>query len=229
MVGPAQDRTLHAHTLAVALPLALLALLVGRPMVATAQNIAHPAGNGYQSSKTRLPKWQPQWSMALSTIVMPCNDSGYHSVEEASAYGLVSYDWSNAKQLWCNAKPMDDGERLVTQAEMVRNASNTTRIGVYRNSIKALNWFGEVREKLDDPAYSGWFIKFKDYRGPASNHSYAPAVPACTFEKCSQFYHDQEQTPAHPHGDGSCVEECDCGVNPCGEYIFVSEIVKSAA
>lgn len=115
----------------------------------------------------RLPKWQPQWSMALSTIVMPCNDSGYHSVEEASAYGLVSYDWSNAKQLWCNAKPMDDGEWLVTQAEMVRNASNTTRIGVYRNSIKALNWFSEVREKLDDPAYSGWFIKFKDYRGPA--------------------------------------------------------------
>ena len=198
----------------------LLTLLLGQPTVATAQNIAKPAGNGYLSSKIRLPKWQPQWSMPLSTIVMPCNDSGYHSVDEASAYGLVSYDWSNAKQLWCNSQPMDDGERLVAQAEMVRKASNTTRIGVYRNSIKALNWFTEVREKLDDPAFAGWFIKFKDYQGPASNHSYAPAVPACTFEKCSGFYHDQEQSPAHPHGDGSCIEECDCGKNPCGEYIF---------
>eukprot|EP01052_Picozoa_sp_SAG31_P016771 SAG31_NODE_1124_length_9772_cov_11.331541_3_plen_105_part_00 len=83
---------MNAHALA-------LVLAVVCPNLATAQNIAHPAGNGYQSSKTRLPKWQPQWSMALSTIVMPCNDSGYHSVEEASSYGLVSYDWSNAKQV----------------------------------------------------------------------------------------------------------------------------------
>ena len=72
--------------------------------------------------------------MPLSTIVMPCNDSGFHSVEEASAYGLVSYDWSNAKQLWCNARPMGDGELLVKQAEMVRQASTTTRIGVCKGA-----------------------------------------------------------------------------------------------
>ena len=27
---------------------------------------------------------------------------------------------------------------------------------VYRNTIKALNWYGSVRKKLDDPAYSDW-------------------------------------------------------------------------
>lgn len=62
-----------------------------------------------------------------------------------------------------------------------------------------------MREKLDDPAYSGWFVRFKDYKGPQSNNSYH--VPACTYEKCSGFYHDQEQTPEYPHGDGSCMEE----------------------
>ena len=26
------------------------------------------------------------------------------------------------------------------------------------NTIKALNWYGSVREKLDDPQYEGWFV-----------------------------------------------------------------------
>ena len=47
----------------------------------------------------------------------------------------------------------------------VHKADPSTKIFVYRNSIKALNWFTDVREKLDDPAYSGWFIKFRDYKG----------------------------------------------------------------
>lgn len=75
------------------------------------------------------------------------------------------------------------------------------------NTIKALNWYvtggiqwadlflfsnlpphhryTSVREKLDDPAYAGWFMRFKDYKGPQSNHSYH--VPACTYERCSAF------------------------------------------
>ena len=55
---------------------------------------------------------------------------------------------------------------------------------VYRNKIKGLNWYSSVREKLDDPQYDGWFVKFKDYKGtsptdPASNNSYH--VPACDW------------------------------------------------
>ena len=102
------------------------------------------------------------------------------------------------------------------------------------NQIKALNWYGSVREKLDDPKYASWFIHFKNYKGKsptdnASNNSYH--VPACDWygnstspPKCSGFYHDQEQTPEHPpskpayHVDGACNDQCDCGVtNPCGE------------
>lgn len=36
----------------------------------------------------------------------------------------------------------------------------------------------------------------------------------------AEFYHDQDQTPEHPHGDGSCTELCDCGGVPCGEFLF---------
>jgi hypothetical protein len=104
-----------------------------------------------------------------------------------------------------------------------------------------LNWYTSVREKLDDPKYASWFIKFKGYNsttypggtGKATNGSYH--VPTCDWygtadkpAKCSGFYHDQEQTPEHKGAsgrtykvDGECIEQCDCGeTNPCAEYIF---------
>ena len=187
-----------------------------------------------------LPTWKPTWDMRRSTQLMACNNSGYHNVAEAARYGVAVYDWSNAKRLWANTRPMNDDERLTAQAEMVIAADpgvkgEQPRVWQYRNTIKALNWIGQVREKLDDPAYSGWFVRFRDYKGAASNHScatplannpptppdgvrFSDHVPACTFEKCSGFYHDQGQTPEYPSGDGSCVSaECDCGANPCGE------------
>ena len=80
-------------------------------------------------------------------------------------------------------------------------------------SIKALNWFSSVREKLDDPQYSGWFIKFSgkgNYSQPACDTNYNPP-------RCSKFWHDQAQSPGYPKGDGSCAKPCYCGVNPCGE------------
>ena len=75
-----------------------------------------------------------------------------------------------------------------------------------------------------DPAYNDWwFLKFKE-QGPYH-------VPACTnssingINKCSKFYHDQEQTP---HAPAQCTNgNCDCGGGkdnsdgiPCGEYLW---------
>ena len=50
-----------------------------------------------------------------------------------------------------NTKPMDCEKLLVTQAETNLKANPQSRAFVYRNLVKALNWFGSVREKLDDP------------------------------------------------------------------------------
>jgi len=148
---------------------------------------------------------------------MPCNESGPHSPEEALRYGMVTYDWSNMKNIWVNDKPMHNEDYLVDIVERVMAAdkNKTTRLGVYRNTIKALPWFASVREKLEDPKYEGWFFKFKGYNGPSSNHSFSPS--ACTYEKCSGFWHDQAGTMEHP---GVCKAECDCGQVPCGGYVF---------
>ena len=79
-----------------------------------------------------LPRWQHTYNMSRSTILMPCNDSGYTDPEIAGRWGLVDFDWSNAKQLWANAKPMDCQERLLTQVEQVKRVSPSTRTFVYQ-------------------------------------------------------------------------------------------------
>ena len=160
------------------------------------------------------PRWEQTYNMSMSSITMACNQSGWYSPEFGGSFGIASYDWSNMKNIWANQKPMDCEERLVTQAVMTKKANPASHVFTYRNLVKALPWFSSVRTKLDDPAYSGFFLKFKD----GINGTYH--VPACTFEKCSAMYHDQEQTPEHPKGDGSCVDKCDCGKNPCGEYLW---------
>jgi hypothetical protein len=174
----------------------------------------------------RLPRWKPTYSpFWRSTIVMPCNTSGVSAegVEQATRYGVAMLDSSNAKDEWANARPMSAQELLTKQAELVLAAEpgipgEQPRVWVYRNQIKALNFFSSVREKVDDPDYAGWFVHFKGYEGAASNHSYGKMAPACTFAKCSPLWHDQYQTPCsfHPSplgapGDGSCAAECDCG------------------
>lgn len=168
------------------------------------------------------PTWPSTYNMSMSTISMQCNSSGWSSPQRGAEFGIISYDWSNSKDQWAAAKPMDCEERLLKQAEMTKSLNPASHVFTYRNAVKALPWYTSVREKLDDPAYSGWFLKF-DPKGASYN------VPQCAAEnssKCSVFYHDQEQTPevptaAQPHPDGSCTDGvCDCGTQPCGEYLW---------
>ena len=145
-----------------------------------------------------------------------CNSSGLVNADFAGKWGMVGVDWSNDKRSWTKAKPMNCSASLLAQAEAIKAVNPATKVMVYRNLAKALPWFEGVSAKLQDPAHNGFFMDFKDYRGPQSNGSYH--VPACTAEngtvKCSRHYHDQDQTPRGSTklgGDNTCDEECDCG------------------
>ena len=59
--------------------------------------------------------------------------------------------------------------------------------------MKALSWYTGVREKLEDPAYAGFFLPFAPK--PSNGTSYFS--PPCTAGKCSRHYHSQSQTPQH--------------------------------
>ena len=81
--------------------------------------------------------------------------------------------------------------------------------------MKAFSWFASVREKLEDPAYAGFFLKFNPnnstpYHVPQCDTNYSPP-------KCSDLYHDPEQTLEYGR---ECTEACDCGTVPCGKYMF---------
>ena len=90
----------------------------------------------------------------------------------------------------------------VTRALLLRHVVLWRCRQAYRNTIKALNWYTSVREKLDDPKYQSWFIKFRGFKnepypggqGKAQNTSFH--VPTCDFfydngtaPRCSGFYH----------------------------------------
>ena len=96
-----------------------------------------------------------------------------------------------------------------------------------RNLVKALPWMKTVQTALADPAYSGFFIKFRPDNGtnttsPRCDNTYDPPL-------CSVHYHDQFLTPQLKgrsnwgawNGDtrnGYCETKCDCGPGiPCGE------------
>ena len=106
------------------------------------------------------PTWPPTYNMTLSSITMQCNGSGFSSPTAASHFGIISYDWSNTKNLWAKAQPMNSEQNLLIQAEKTRKVALDSKIFVYRNLVWAMPWMEHVREKLDDPAYSGFFLNF---------------------------------------------------------------------
>jgi hypothetical protein len=149
---------------------------------------------------------------------MPCSFKGLLTPTSFySQFGIADIDWSNAKQLWV-VPPMDCDGLLVKQVNQLLALNPDMKVFVYRNLVKALPWYTSVRKLLDDPQYEGFFLKFDQTKAPfhvpACDNNYAPP-------KCSVFYHDQDQTPGYPGGDGNCpAPACDCGVNPCGEYLW---------
>jgi len=164
--------------------------------------------------------WEPTYNMTESLITMQLNGSGISSPTRAAEFGIVSYDWSNMKEIWAKEQPMNCEELLLEQA-IQSKAAGAKHVWVYRNIVKALPWFKTVRAKLDDPAYAGFFLHFS----PAVTDYHVPLCAAENASHCSLYYHDQLQTPQvpserDPHPDGSCQVQCDCGRHPCGEYVF---------
>eukprot|EP00729_Bicosta_minor_P009579 gene9579-35456_t len=92
---------------------------------------------------SQVPAGDPVWQMNLSTIIMPCNNTGPTDPSSTKGWGVIDFDWSNWKGVgtadgWAKQSPMDCEERLVKQVAMTTAASPSTKVWVYRNSILAL-------------------------------------------------------------------------------------------
>ena len=201
--------------------------------------LASPGGAATPADKTApwLPPWPSTYDMRSSTILQPSNTEGFLDNASATQWGIIDLDWENARKLWANDLSQKPGRatstcenRMIQQVEKLKAARkergprfNGTS-WVYRNVVKADNWFDDVRTVLDNPQYAGWFVGFD----PAKLKSNSTGSPPCDNNfsppKCSSFYHDQVLTPnvpaSHPKPAGACVGACDCGAHPCGEYVF---------
>lgn len=90
-------------------------------------------------ARAQVPITPVSYQMNRSTIIMPCNMSGagpaaagthagsyltalpiaaagYTDPASTVGWSVIDFDWSNAKQLWAKAQPMDCEERLLVQA-----------------------------------------------------------------------------------------------------------------
>ena len=87
-----------------------------------------------------VPRMKQTWLMNESTIIMPCNDTGFTDPNSTLGWSIVDFDWSNAKGTgaadgWAKHHPMDDEELLLKQAEITSAATPGTTVWVYRNSV----------------------------------------------------------------------------------------------
>ena len=145
--------------------------------------------------------------MSQSTMIQTCQAPG-GSLDYLKEWGVVSYDWSNNAAVWHADHPNDCDVKMVEQAAKAKAAAPNTQVWIYRNLVQAYAEFVQVREKLEDPAYAGWFMKF----GPNNNET---STPRCSENSrnethCSDLFHWKGQRPGGDCGD----------IIPCGWYVF---------
>ena len=190
--------------------------------LAMVPNVASQCVNEGGSGPCRVPTWPATWQMNASTIIMPCNYTGYQVPKTVADWGITDFDWSNNLAGWSSSTPMDNDERQLIQVKMIKEDPLTPKykkVWIYRNSVYAYPWFSSVRRILDDPNYSAWFLKFNGtgpWTSPNCDKNYDPP-------KCTQYFHTQMDTPLPtttwgPEGQpvggyGKCYPKVYCNPN----------------
>eukprot|EP01052_Picozoa_sp_SAG31_P017176 SAG31_NODE_1163_length_9588_cov_8.265676_7_plen_569_part_00 len=109
------------------------------------------------------PPFPQTWQLNRSTIIHTSNLSGWTDTASAIKYGIISFDWNNAKAIWLKANRSESTceATLVEQARRVKAASSRTKVLVYRNCMYALQWLESERAVMYDPAFAGFFLRDK--------------------------------------------------------------------
>ena len=101
------------------------------------------------AAAAQVPNRPPNYMMNASTIIMPCNNTGYTDPSTTLGWGVVDFDWSNDKATWAKSKPMNDEELLFKQVQMTTAATKNATVWVYRCSVYAYPWYTSVRTISD--------------------------------------------------------------------------------
>jgi hypothetical protein len=136
------------------------------------------------------------------------------NVSQAAAmarWGVLSFDWATLSDEWAGDMPSDDDQKLLDAATYLKAAAPETKAWIYRSLVNPISTFGSVREKLEDPQYHGFFLKFAKNAtdGQMGNYKrcYHSDYPIRNKTVCTELAN-------RPSGNG------DCGTVPCGWYLF---------
>ena len=116
------------------------------------------------------PQWEPTWALNLSTTPWTPwgpesafgNIPGYFPATNASRWGWLNFDWSDANKIWQDHFPHPNEALLVKQCQQVVAKGTGTRCMVYRNNELALQWQETSRAAMTaENVEAGWFLRFK--------------------------------------------------------------------
>jgi hypothetical protein len=124
-------------------------------------------------------------------------------------WGIVTLDFESHEQLWGHHPGGKDSDTMMlVQAAAMKAIAPHTKIYVYRNLAQAYSNFVQLREKIEDPRYSGWWVPF----GKDSTLPRCEVNPRLNKTLCSDLFHTKLGWTENGH---------DCGdVIPCGDYVF---------
>jgi len=169
-----------------------------------------------------LPPWPPTYNLTKSTMAQVCFGPTGQRTPSAPIltnttgaflrkWGIVALDFESQEDLWSQHSPKDADIMMLQQAERIKALAPDTRVWVYRNLAQGYANFVQLREKLEDPAYSGWWIKFGPHNDPM-------LTPPCEFNPrlnrtlCTDLFHTRLAWTEKGHDCGDRV--------PCGDYVF---------
>eukprot|EP00039_Didymoeca_costata_P026535 m.16103 g.16103 ORF g.16103 m.16103 type:complete len:461 (+) comp5584_c0_seq2:76-1458(+) len=165
-----------------------------------------------------LPPWEPTYNLTKSTMTQTCfgparispvgpltNESGAFM----RSWGIITIDFESQEEIWGHHPGgKNSDEMMVAEAVKAKSIAPETQVYIYRNLAQAYANFVELREKLEDPSYSDWWIPF----GPNSTMPRCELNPRLNKTLCSDYFHTKLGWTENGH---------DCGdVLPCGDYVF---------
>lgn len=108
------------------------------------------------------PTWSPTWALNLSTVAE--SQAGPHgSYVDAAAgasWGVVTFDWADARSIWQNVHPHNGEAALTEQCRRIKALGTGTKCMVYRQNELAVQWDKSCRLAMT-PSNAGMFLGFK--------------------------------------------------------------------
>jgi len=167
-----------------------------------------------------FPRWAPTYNLTQSTMTQLCFGPGMGGTPVLNnqtggflkQWGIIALDFESQENTWTSHSPKDADVMMIEQAAVIKKMAPQSQVWVYRNLVQPYANFVQLREKLEDPQYAGWFVHFNDHSMNETNTPRCELNPRLNKTLCSDLFHTKLAWTERGH---------DCGdVIPCGDYVF---------